>query len=81
MKFGDYVYSKAIELCFSAIAAILWGLFAFFIGAKPVLLWGSELFFVAAVVFRLCFGFLRSAKRLKKIERLADGAEEKYSCP
>ena len=78
MKWSDYFGAKAAELCFYAIAIIVWGVFAFLTGANPALLWGSIGFFVSAIAVRLGIGFVSARNRIAKLEKLKNGLDEKY---
>ena len=78
MSFKEYLASKAAGLCLCAVACILWGIFSFFAGAGGVLLWGSELFFVLFAAVWLSVGYFGARKRLKRLEKIKDGLEEKY---
>lgn len=78
MKFRDYLAGKAVILLCFCIFAILWGVFAFFMGANAVLLWGSEGFFVLAVVLRYSIGYARVRARLSRLAAQRDGLDEKY---
>lgn len=78
MKFRDYLAGKAVVLLGFCIFAILWGVFAFFMGANAVLLWGSEGVFVFAVVLRYSIGYARARKRIKKLCAQRDGLDDKY---
>lgn len=78
MKWSDYFGAKAAELCFYAIAIIVWGVFAFLTGANPALLWGSIGFFVSAIAVRLGIGFASARNRIAKLEKLKNGLDEKY---
>lgn len=78
MKFGEYAASKAAALCGAAIAAIVWGVFAYLTGAEPVLLWMSEGFFVVAVILRYAIGYALVKKKLDKLKKCTDGLAEKY---
>ncbi len=78
MTWKRYLACKAIGLCFFAIAALLWGAFAFLTGAQPLLLWGSEGIFFCAVLLWLFFGYRSARKRIEKLERLAAGISPLY---
>lgn len=78
MKFREYAASKAATLCMSALAAIVWGIFAYLTGANPVLLWLSEGFFVAAVVLRYAVGYALAKRKLDKLQKSMDGLSDKY---
>lgn len=78
MKLRDYLAGKAVVLLGFCIFAILWGVFAFFMGANAVLLWGSEGAFAFAVVLRYSIGYARARKRIKKLCAQRDGLDDKY---
>ena len=78
MKWREYIASKAAGLCFLGIAALLWGIFAYFAGANAAVLWGSEIFFACAAAIWLALGFFSVSKRLKKLEKTLEGLKEPY---
>ncbi len=78
MKLREYLASKAISLCFTAIAAALWGVFAYLTGANAALLWGSIVFFTATVILRHILGFVFAKNRLEKLSRTKDVLSRKY---
>ncbi len=78
MKWREYIASKAAGLCFLGIAALLWGIFAYFAGANAAVLWGSEIFFACAAAIWLALGFFFVSKRLKKLEKTLEGLKEPY---
>ena len=78
MSFIDFLNSKAVTLCFLGIGALLIAAYmaALEVSANMVLI--AELLFIIIVALWLGFGYFFESKRMKKLNRLVDGLEEKY---
>lgn len=78
MKLGDYLSYKAPKICFAAISAVIWGVFAYLIGAHPVLLWGSLGFFAIGFISYLIAEYFLAKRKITKLTRMKDELGEKY---
>lgn len=78
MNLREYIAGKAVSLCFVALAAICWGVFAALVGAGAVLLWGSEIFIFAAGSVCCVLGFVTEKRKIEKLERQKEQLAEKY---
>lgn len=78
MKLRDYLYSKAITLCFLGIGLICLMLFMRAAGMDTKLTIVSGFFYVLLIALWLSVQFCIDNRRLKRLERLVEGMEEKY---
>ncbi|MCI8668837.1 MAG: HAMP domain-containing histidine kinase [Lachnospiraceae bacterium] len=78
MKIRDYLYSKAVTLCFLGIGLIFVTLFMRAAGMDIKLTAVSGIFYVLLVVLWLSVSFWRDNRRLKNLRKLVEGMEEKY---
>lgn len=78
MKLRDYLASEAAGLCLYFVAVVLWGVFAYLVGANAALLWGSVGAFALAAAVKCALGFFFARRRLDRFEALKDGLDEKH---
>ena len=78
MRFSEYLSSKAAALCFLGAGAVLFAAAMLFVRVPPgmLLLFGG--LFCGLVVAWTAVGYARERGRVKKLEALLDGLEEKY---
>ncbi len=78
MKLREYLAAQAAGLCLYFAAVVMWGVFAYFVGANAALLWGSVGALVAAAFVKCALGFLFARRRLDRLAAIKDGLSEKY---
>ena len=78
MRIRDYLYSKAVTLCFLGIGLVFATLFMRAAGMDINLTVVSGFFYVLLIVLWLWVQFCLNNRRLRKLRNLAEGMEEKY---
>mgnify|MGYP001229761458 CR=1 FL=1 len=78
MKLREYIYSKAVTLCFIAIGALISSIFMLLAGTDVLLICTAELFLVMMVLLWLFVSYFIERARLNKLERIMEELPEKY---
>lgn len=78
MRFSEYLYSKAVTLCFLAIGLIIFGAFFAAAGMDPMFLFIMALSFLLLCLLWLLVSFLLTRERFRKLDSIADSLPEKY---
>lgn len=78
MKLRDYIFSKAVTLCFLGLGGVIIAVFMTLAGVSPYMIAAAELFLLILAVGWVIVSFFLDSSRIKRLKQLVSSLNEKY---
>ena len=78
MKLRDYIFSKAVTLCFLGLGGVIIAVFMALAGVSPYMIAAAELFLLILAVGWVIVSFFLDSSRIKRLQQLVGSLNEKY---
>ena len=78
MKIKDYIFSKAVTLCFLGLGGVIVAMFMVLAGVSPYMISAVMLFLLILAASWVIVSFFIDSSRIKRIKQLVSSLNEKY---
>ena len=78
MKLRDYIFSKAVTLCFLGLGGVIIAVFMTLAGVSPYMIVAAELFLLILAAGWVIVSFFLDSSRIKRLKQLVSSLNEKY---